>query len=66
MRSQTLIVSSCYSIVSSKSGRIYLNKDLRIFISKKIDLETASQLAEQKYELKSYDEMPKNPRYFSR
>lgn len=54
------------NIVSSKSNRIYLNKDLRIFISKKLDLETATQIAKQDYEVKSFDEMPSNPRYFSR
>uniref|UniRef100_A0A6G1S4U7 Protein FAM214A n=1 Tax=Aceria tosichella TaxID=561515 RepID=A0A6G1S4U7_9ACAR len=55
-----------FNIVSSKSGHIYLNKDLRIFVSKKVDLETASQFTKQDYELKSFDEMPNNPRYFSR
>lgn len=54
------------SIVSSKSGRIYLNKDLRIFISKKVDLDTAAEHAELGYQLKAIDEMPSNPRYFSR
>lgn len=54
-----------FSIVSSKSGRIYLNKDLRIFISKKVDLETAERVAQRNFELKSFNEMPENPRYFS-
>lgn len=54
------------NIVSSKSGRIYLNKDLRIFISKKVDLETASQFTKQNYELRAFDEMPSDPKYFSR
>lgn len=53
------------NIVSSKSGRIYLNKDLRIFISKKVDLETAERIAQQSYELKSFNEMPENPKYFA-
>jgi hypothetical protein len=39
---------------------------LKIFVSKKVDLETASQFTKQDYELKSFDEMPNNPRYFSR
>lgn len=54
------------NIVSSKSGRVYLNRDIRIFISKKTDLETASQLAKQDYEVKDFEEMPNNPRYFAR
>lgn len=54
------------NIVSSKSGRIYLNRDVRLFISKKTDLETASQLVKQDYEVKAFDEMPNNPRYFDR
>lgn len=62
----TLPPSSPISIVSSKSGRIYLNKDLRIFISRKVDLDTATQFANQDYELKAFDEMPNNPKYFSR
>lgn len=55
-----------FNIVSSKSGRIYLNKDLRIFVSKKVDLEAATEFSKQDHELKSFDEMPNNPRYFSR
>jgi hypothetical protein len=55
-----------FNIVSSKSGRIYLNKDLRILVSKKDDLETATEFTKQDYEFKSFEEMPNNPRYFSR
>jgi len=54
------------NIVSSKSGRVYLNGDVRIFISKRTNLETASQLVKQDYEIKAFEEMPNNPRYFSR
>lgn len=60
-----------FNIVSSKSARIYLNKDLKIFISRKSNLETASQLMStndnnQQLVEKSYDEMPADPKYYAR
>lgn len=55
------------NIVSSKRGKIYLNRDLRLFVSKKIDLETAAKhSAKEPYAFKSFNEMPENPRYFDR
>lgn len=56
-----------FNIVSSKRGKIYLNKDLRLFISKKVDLETAAKHGQKEsYAFKSFIEMPENPRYFDR
>lgn len=55
------------NVVSSKRGKIYLNRDLRLFISKKVDLETAAKHSgKQTYAFTSYNEMPENPRYFER
>uniref|UniRef100_UPI00358F5F5D atos homolog protein A isoform X2 n=1 Tax=Myxine glutinosa TaxID=7769 RepID=UPI00358F5F5D len=48
--------------VSSKSGKIYLHRDIRLLFSRK-STEIDSGVA---YELKSYTEMPQNPRFSPR
>lgn len=67
-----------FNIVSSKSARIYLNKDVKIFISKRAEhLVTASHLAHKlpaakrpefggNLVVESHVEMPANPKYFAR
>ncbi|XP_010281273.1 PREDICTED: protein FAM214B [Phaethon lepturus] len=47
---------------SSKSGKIYLHNDIRLLFSRK-SIEVDSGIP---YELKSFTEMPKNPRYSPR
>ncbi|XP_043933272.1 protein FAM214B [Protopterus annectens] len=47
---------------SSKSGKIYLHKDIRLLFSRKsIEIDTGIP-----YELKSFTEIPKNPKYSPR
>ncbi|XP_040191953.1 protein FAM214B [Rana temporaria] len=46
----------------SKSGKIYLNEDIRLLFSRKsIEVDTGIP-----YELKSFTEAPKNPKYSPR
>ncbi|MGH0184522.1 UNVERIFIED_CONTAM: hypothetical protein FKN15_015529 [Acipenser sinensis] len=48
--------------VSSKSGKIYLHNDIRLLFSRKsIEVDTGIP-----YELKSFTEMPRNPKYSPR
>lgn len=54
------------NIVSSKSGRIYLKNDLRVFISRRSELEAGAGKAAAQVEVRQYDEMPRNPKYFAR
>lgn len=47
---------------SSKSGKIYLHNDIRLLFSRKsIEVDTGIP-----YELKSFTEVPRNPKYSPR
>ncbi|XP_071054410.1 atos homolog protein A isoform X1 [Onthophagus taurus] len=51
--------------MSSKSGRIYLHSDIRLVISRKTDLDTATGHGDGMHELRSFTHMPTNPKYTS-
>jgi hypothetical protein len=52
--------------MSSKSGHIYLHKDIRAIIYYKSDLDAAASNSEMPYELKCIVQHPNEPRYSSR
>lgn len=52
--------------VSSKSGRIFLHKDMKVLILQKCDLEAAAMTTDQPFEVKSVVQMPFEPRYSPR
>ncbi|OTF74406.1 DUF4210 domain containing protein, partial [Euroglyphus maynei] len=48
---------------SSKSGRIRLHTDIRILVFRKHDLDVATMNGGAPYELRSFVQMPSNPKY---
>ncbi|CAG9766500.1 unnamed protein product [Ceutorhynchus assimilis] len=53
--------------MSSKSGKIYLHSDIRMIIMRKSDMDTATAHdIERNYELRSFTQMPTNPRFSPR
>lgn len=48
---------------SSKSGRIRLHTDIRILVFRKHDLDVATLNGGVPYELRSFVQMPSNPKY---
>ena len=52
--------------VSSKSGRIYLHKDLQMLVLQKCDLEAAAMTSEEPFEVKCMVQAPSEPRYSPR
>lgn len=59
----TLFFFACFlRFQSSKSGKIYLHNDIRLLFSRKsIEVDTGIP-----YELKSFTEVPRNPKYSPR
>jgi hypothetical protein len=68
---------------SAKSGKLYLHSDIRMLFSRKCEMETACNLAEEgaiagkmqftdeksekvTFELRSFTEMPRDPKYSPR
>lgn len=52
--------------MSSKSGKIYLHSDIRMIISRKSDMDTATAHDEVTYDLRSFNHMPANPKFSPR
>ena len=53
--------------LSSNSGKIYLQKDIRMIIFRKSDLDTASDYTSSKgFELRSFTQGPNNPKFSPR
>lgn len=51
---------------SSKSGRIYLHRDIRIIVFRKSELDAATIHGGRPYELRSFTELPSNPQFSPR
>ncbi|XP_018331701.1 protein FAM214A isoform X3 [Agrilus planipennis] len=53
--------------ISSKSGKVYLHKDIRMIIFRKSDLDTATAHGiDMAYELRSFTHQPTNPKFSPR
>lgn len=52
--------------VSSKSGKIYLHKEIKALISQKSDLEAAAMTSDEPFEVKSVVQTPFEPKYSPR
>ena len=58
---------SFFRFLSSNSGKIYLQKDIRMIIFRKSDLDTASDYTSSKgFELRSFVQGPNNPKFSPR
>lgn len=53
----------CFRFQSSKSGRIRLHTDMRVLVFRKHDLDVATLNSGVPYELRSFIQMPSNPKY---
>ena len=62
-----LFFSPFSRFLSSNSGKIYLQKDIRMIIFRKSDLDTASDYTSSKgFELRSFTQGPNNPKFSPR
>ena len=54
------------TFVSSKSGRIYLHKEMKLLILQKCDLEAAAVTSDEPFVVKTVTQLPFEPRYSPR